>query len=80
MHDEKLYRLVFVGGFGAYFLWSLLSLISVIPILGAVIQLGFIKWLTRSVMLVPLELDPTGVKMFMKTQVDRQRALTESRR
>lgn len=63
---KDMYRLVFVGGFGTYFLWTLVMILGIIPILGTFFQFLFLKWTVRNIVLAPLSLTRDELKSFVE--------------
>ena len=67
MTDQKFFRMVFVGGFGSFFLWHLLLILGFIPILGSWLLFLFMKWLTRNTVLVPFDMRKEDVRRMMES-------------
>jgi hypothetical protein len=66
MADQKFFRMVFVGGFGTFFLWHLLLILGFVPILGSWLAFLFMKWLTRNTVLVPFDMRTEDVQRVME--------------
>ena len=64
--EQSIHRLVFTGSFGEYFLWHLLMIISLIPILGSYFQYLFLKWLVRNTVMAPIELTKDDIKTIVQ--------------
>jgi hypothetical protein len=64
--QPTLHRLVFIGGFAEFFLWHLLMLLGIIPILGVFFQFLFLKWLVKSTVLAPIELSKEDIRQIVQ--------------
>ena len=74
---NKMYRLVFVGSFGDFFLRSLLGIFAFIPILGSFFQFVLLKWVVRSTVLAPVEFSPEEIQMVMRDRESREKLASE---
>ena len=66
--EKRLQRLIFIGSFGEYFLWSLLMILGIIPILGTWFQFLFVRWMTRNTVLVPFEITDDDMAAILQSR------------
>jgi len=73
MNSEKFHRLVFVGSFGECFLWYLVMILGIIPILGSYFQFLFLKWVIRNTVLFPFEVPGEELQSVIESHTAKER-------